>query len=76
MPSNTVTPTVSVTDRGQIAAGKPRVTYRQGFAGLLDFASPPRRIAILPPDAPTSMGLIRTGQSLRDAMAAFRKPKP
>ena len=33
--------TVTVSEGGEITAGTPRVSYRQGFADLLDFTSPP-----------------------------------
>jgi hypothetical protein len=69
-------PTVTVSEWGEIAAGMPRVSYRRGFADLLDFASPPARIAILPPDAPTVIGFARTGHAMHGAMAAFGKAKP
>jgi hypothetical protein len=69
-------PTVIVTERGEIAPDTPRVSYRRGFADLLDFASPPVRIAILSPDAPTAIGLARTGHAMREAMAAFGKGRP
>ena len=69
-------PTVTVTERGEITAATPRGSYRQGFADLLDFTSPPAEIAILPPGAPTAIGFARTGHALRDAIAAFGKNKP
>jgi hypothetical protein len=69
-------PTVTVTERGEIAPGTPAVSYRRGAADLLDFTTPPAKVAILPPDAPTAIGIARTGQALRDAMAAFGKTKP
>jgi hypothetical protein len=68
-----VKPTVTVSEGGEIAAGTPRVSYRQGFADLLDFTSPPTKVAVLPPGAPTAIGIARTGHALRDAVAAFRK---
>jgi hypothetical protein len=52
------------------------VSYRQGLADLLDFTSPPARIAILPPDAPVAIGVARIGSALRDAITAFRKAHP
>jgi hypothetical protein len=69
-------PTVTVTERGSIAAATPRGNYRQGFADLLDFTSPPAKVAILPHGAPTAIGMTRTGTALRDAMTAFAKTKP
>lgn len=69
-------PTVTVTEHGEIAPGTARVGFRQGFADLLDFASPPAKIAILPNDAPTAIGFSRTGHALREAMTAFGKHKP
>jgi hypothetical protein len=69
-------PTVTVTERGSIAVAAPSGSYRQGFADLLDFTSPPAKVAILPPGAPTEIGVTRTGHALRDAMAAFEKTKP
>jgi hypothetical protein len=42
-------PTVTVTERGSIAAATPRGSYRQRFADLLDFTSPPPKVAILLP---------------------------
>jgi hypothetical protein len=75
MPSDTK-PTVTVSDRGEISVGAPPVNFRQGLADLLDFTAPPVRIAVLPPGAPTAIGMIKTGQALRDAMAAFRKTQP
>jgi hypothetical protein len=62
------TPTVVVSEGGGIAAGT-RTSYRQGFADLLDLASPPARVAVLPPGAPTAIGFARTGQALHNAMA-------
>ena len=75
MPSDTK-PTVKVSDRGEITLGVPSGSFRQGLADLLDFTAPPARIAVLPPGAPTAIGMIKTGQALRDAMAAFRKTQP
>ena len=69
-------PTMVVTEHGRIAPGTPRVSYRRGFADLLDFTSPPAKIAILPRDAPTAIGISRTGHALREAMAAFGATKP
>jgi hypothetical protein len=69
-------PTVTVTKRGEITSGAPRVGFRRGFADLLDFTSPPSRVAILPRDAPTAIGATRTGTALRDAITAFGKTKP
>jgi hypothetical protein len=63
--------TVIVTERGEIAPGTRRMSYRRGFADLLDFASPPAKIAILPRDAPTVAGFLRTGHALREAMTAL-----
>jgi hypothetical protein len=76
MPKPTVRPTVTVTESGGVTAATPRVSYRQGFADLLDFTSPPAQVAVLPPGAPTAIGIASTGQALRDAMATFRKTKP
>lgn len=75
MPDDTK-PTVTVTESGGIAAATPHGSYRQGFADLLDFTAPPAKVAILPPGAPTAIGFSRTGQALRNAMAAFRESKP
>jgi hypothetical protein len=69
-------PTVTVSERGEIVPGTPRVSYWQGFAALLDFTTPPAKVAILPPGAPTTIGVARTGHALRDAMAAFEKARP
>lgn len=69
-------PTVRVTESGGIAAATPRGSFRQGFADLLDFTTPPVMVAILPPGAPTAIGFARTGHALREAIAAFRKGKP
>jgi hypothetical protein len=66
-------PTVTVSDSGEITMGAPSGSFRQGLADLLDFTAPPARIAVLPPGAPTAIGMIKTGQALRDAMMAFRK---
>ena len=68
--------TVTVTADGRVVPATPRGSYRQGFADLLDFASPPRQVAILPQGAPTTIGTVRTGTMLRDAIAAFGKTKP
>ncbi len=68
-------PTITVTERGEIAPGSPRTSYRRGFADLLDFTTPPTKVAILPPSAPTELGMARTGHALRDAIAAFGKNK-
>jgi hypothetical protein len=68
-------PTVTVTERGEIAPGTPGVSYRRGFADLLDFTTPPAKVTVLPPGAPTEIGVTRTGHALRDAMAAFEKTK-
>jgi hypothetical protein len=76
MSKPTVRPTVTVSERGEIAASTPRGSYRQGFADLLDFTSPPAKVAVLPPGAPTAIGIASAGQALRGAMAAFRKTKP
>ena len=65
-------PTITVTEHGEIVPG-PRVSYRRGFADLLDFTAPPVRVVILPPGAPTTIGILRTAQALRDAMVAFRR---
>lgn len=73
MPRN---PTVTVSDRGEITLGMSPGSFRQGLADLLDFAAPPARIAVLPPGAPTAIGMIKAGQALRDAMTAFRKTQP
>jgi hypothetical protein len=70
------TPTLRVMERGEIAPGTPRTSYRQGLADLLDFTAPPTRIAILPPDAPAMIGLTRLAEALHGAMDAFRKTKP
>lgn len=69
-------PTITITQRGGIVPGTPRTSYRRGFADLLDFTSPPAKVAILPPGAPTEIGMARTGHALRDAIAAFGKTKP
>lgn len=69
-------PTVTATDRGEITAGLPRMSYWDGLAALLDFAAPPLALEILPPGAPTALGVARTGQALRNAMAAFERTKP
>jgi hypothetical protein len=61
---------VTVSDRGEITAGLRRLSYWDGFAALLDFTAPPLALEILPPGAPTALGVARTGQVLRDAMAA------
>lgn len=66
-------PTVTVTESGGIASALPRGSYRQGLADLLDFTAPPIKVAILPPGAPPGIGFARTGQVLRDAMAAWRR---
>jgi hypothetical protein len=68
-------PTIIVSDRGEVTAGLPRISYWDGFAALLDFSAPPLMIAILPPGAPTAFGVARTGQALRDAMAAFERAR-
>ena len=72
----TIAATVTVTAEGRVAPATPRGNYRQGFADLLDFASPPTDVAILPPGAPTAIGMVRTGAALRDAIAAFGKTRP
>jgi hypothetical protein len=69
-------PTVTVTERGEIIPGTARTSYRRGFADLLDFTTPPARVTILPPGAPTTIGVARTGQAMREAMAAFEKARP
>jgi hypothetical protein len=69
-------PTVAVSDRGEISLGAPASSFRQGLADLFDFKAPPARIAVLPLGAPTAIGMIKAGQALRDAMAAFRKTQP
>jgi hypothetical protein len=69
-------PTVRVTDRGEVRAGGRGVSYRQGFAELLDFTSPPSKAAVLPRGAPTVIGFVRTGQSLRSAMAMVVAHRP
>lgn len=66
-------PTLVVTERGDLSL--PPSSYRQGFAELLDLAAPPVSISILPPGAPTEIGFVRTGQSLRGAMAAWKTRK-
>jgi hypothetical protein len=66
-------PTLVVTERGDLSL--PPSSYRQGFAELLDLAAPPASISVLPPGAPTVIGFIRTGQSIRDAMAAWKSRK-
>jgi hypothetical protein len=76
MPGEKVRATVTVSDTGQVTANVPHMSYRQGFADLLDFSSPPREVAILPPGAPTAIGMVRTGTALRSAIAAFGKTKP
>jgi hypothetical protein len=65
--------TVTVTADGRVVPATRRGSYRQGFADLLDFASPPTQMAILPRGAPTTIGTVRTGTMLRDAIAAFGK---
>jgi hypothetical protein len=67
---------VVVSDGGDIAPGVPRLNFRDGLAALADFTAPPAKIAILPAGAPTEIGVARTGQALRDAMATFRKTEP
>ncbi len=69
-------PTVTVSDRGDISLSMPVGSFREGLADLFDFKAPPARIAVLPLGAPTALGMLKTGQALRDAMAAFRKPRP
>jgi hypothetical protein len=76
MPSGTglaedIKPAVVVSESGAITAATELTSYRQGFADLLDLASPPARVAVLPPGAPTAIGFARTGQALRDAMATL-----
>ena len=71
----TIAATVTVTAHGEVVPATPRGSYRQGFADLLDFTSPPAEIAILPPGTPTAIGMQRTGNALRDAMAAFGTAK-
>ena len=58
MPNET-NPTVTVSDRGEMSPG----SFRQGLADLLDFAALPARIAVLPPGAPTAIGMIKTWSS-------------
>jgi hypothetical protein len=72
----TISATVTVTVHGEVVPATPRGSYRQGFADLLDFTSPPIEVAILPAGAPTTIGMYRTGNALRAAMAAFGKTKP
>jgi hypothetical protein len=76
MPGEKVRPTVTVSDTGQVAASVPQVSYRQGFADLLDFTAPPAQVAILPPGAPTGIGFAKTGEALQVAITAFGKAKP
>jgi hypothetical protein len=76
MPSDIKKLTVTVSDRGEISLGLPSGSFRQGLADLFDFAAPPVSIAVLPPGAPTAIGMVKTGQAIRDAMAAFRKTQP
>jgi hypothetical protein len=66
-------PTVRVSPRGDVKLGTLRGTIRQGFTDLLDFRAPPSKVSILPRDAPTAIGVTRTGNALRDAMTAFGK---
>jgi hypothetical protein len=66
-------PTLVVTERGDLSL--PLSSYRQGFAHLLDLAAPPVSISVLPPGAPTVIGFVRTGQSLRNATAAWKSRK-
>jgi hypothetical protein len=66
-------PTMIVTEWGGIIPGTPCNSYCRGFTDLLDFTTPPvRRIAILPSGAPTTIGIARTGRTLRDAMTHLR----
>lgn len=68
-------PTVRVTELGGIAAATPPGSYRRGFADLLDFTTPPAKVAILPPGATMAIGFARTGQALRDALVGFRETR-
>jgi len=72
----TIAATVTVTAEGRVVPATPRGSYRQGFADLLDFTSPPTDVAILPPGAPTAIGFAKTGHAIRGAIAAFGKNKP
>jgi hypothetical protein len=76
MPGEKIRQTVTVSDRGDISLSMPVGSFREGLADLLDFAAPPATIAVLPPGAPTVLGMLKTGQALCEAMAAFRKPQP
>jgi hypothetical protein len=76
MPSEKIRSTVTVSDRGGISLSMPVGSFREALADLLDFTAPPTRIAVLPPGAPTAIGMLKTGQALRDAIAAFRKTQP
>lgn len=76
MPDEKIMPTVAVSDRGDISLSVPVGSFREGLADLLDFKAPLVRIAVLPPGAPTAIGMLKTGQALRGAMAASRKPQP
>jgi hypothetical protein len=75
MSGEKIRPTVTVSDRGDISLSMPVGSFREGLADLLDFKAAPARIAVLPPGAPTAIGMLKTGQALRSAMAAFRKPQ-
>ena len=50
----------------------PAVGFARGFADLLDIGAPPAPVPTSPPGAPTAAGFARTGDALRQAMAAFR----
>lgn len=73
MPGDQIRPTVTVSGRGDISVSVPVGSFRQGLADLLDFGAPPVRMAVLPLGAPTAIGMLKTGQALRDAMTEFRK---
>jgi hypothetical protein len=75
MQARKIQPTTTVSARGEIAAGLSRMSYWDGFAALLDFTAPPLELEILPPGAPTSIGMTRTGQALRAAMAVYERTR-
>ena len=76
MSGEKIRPTVTVSDRGDISLSMPVSSFREGLADLLDFTAPPPVIPVLPPGAPTAIGMLKTGQALRGAMVAFRKRQP
>lgn len=75
MPDEKIRPTVTVSERGDMSLAMPVGSFRAGLADLLDFHAPLARIAVLPPGAPTAIGMLKTGQALREAMTAFRKSR-